>query len=88
MLPLRLQVCERQSAAGLDFTQREAGVHVFHMRQIDQHLARKLAEAEAAKAKSLEEHEGNTQENLPIFLKERGDKLFRDGDLVGSNKVL
>eukprot|EP01034_Spumella_vulgaris_P025571 gene25571-32041_t len=36
------QVRQRQRAAGLDLAQREAGVHVFHVGQVQQHLAREM----------------------------------------------
>ena len=36
------QMRQRQRAAGLDLTQRKAGVHVFHIGQVQQHLAGEL----------------------------------------------
>jgi hypothetical protein len=38
------QMRERQSARGLHFAERKAGVQVFHVGQVDQHFARETAE--------------------------------------------
>ena len=37
-----------QGAIGLDLAERKTGVHVFDVRQVQQHIARKLAEEDKA----------------------------------------
>ncbi len=51
---LGLQMAQRQGTAGLHLAQREAGVQVFHIRQVDQHLARELAEGVEVAAHHLQ----------------------------------
>ena len=45
---------QRQRGAGFHFAERKTGVQVFHIRQIDQHVARELAEAVQVAADDLQ----------------------------------
>ncbi len=51
---LGLQMAQRQRAASLHLAQREAGVHILHIGQVDQHLARELAEGVEVAAHHLQ----------------------------------